>query len=93
MAATGIVQLKVRFGGVLVQPAIRLNGAITLIIPHPVSLGNSDGAAAGETTHGEGDLLDEVEKSLEKDSATDQDVEDGPDWMFEEGEKELANPT
>jgi hypothetical protein len=71
-----------------------LNGAITPIVPHPVSLDNSDGAAVGEPTlDSEGDVLDEVEKSLEKDSATDQDAEDGPDWMFKKGEKELTDPT
>ncbi|KAJ7125911.1 hypothetical protein C8R44DRAFT_733859 [Mycena epipterygia] len=89
----GIAQLKVRFSGVLVQPVLQLNGAITPIIPHPVSSDYSDGAAVGKTTcNGKGDLLDEVDKSLEKNSATDQD-EDGPDWMFKEGEKELVDPT
>lgn len=38
----------------------------------------------------EGDLLQEVEEFLDKEN--DEDAEDGPDWMFDEGEKKSKDP-
>lgn len=83
---------------------VRLNGVVRAIVPrqprsendgqpktwveHPLPLENED---EGEINAGEGGLLDDLENFLDKDN--DEDAEDGPDWMFEEGEKLLKDTT
>lgn len=98
VAMKAIPHLTVRFQGVPVQPSLRVNGTICAVNPR------SGSSSAGEDPEDpvlnderdatdpneKGDLLDEVERFLDKDSR--QDVEDGPDWMFEEGEMKSADP-
>lgn len=98
VAMKAIPHLIVRFQGVPVQPSLRVNGTICAVNPR------SGSSSAGEDPEDpvlndereatdpneKGDLLDEVERFLDKDSG--QDAEDGPDWMLEEGEMKSADP-
>jgi hypothetical protein len=73
------------------QPSLtlRLNGAVRAVIPRPNY--NDSEPTTGDVDEEEGDLLEEVDKLLDKDSAIEQDQEDGLDWMFEAGETKSAD--
>ncbi|KAJ7212431.1 hypothetical protein C8J57DRAFT_1539110 [Mycena rebaudengoi] len=101
VAAQAIPQLTLRLRGVPMataprpmdaQPSLtlRLNGAVRAVIPRPNY--NDSEPTTGDVDEEEGDLLEEVDKLLDKDSAMEQDQEDGPDWMFEAGETKSADP-
>ncbi|KAF7371939.1 Sister chromatid cohesion protein [Mycena venus] len=95
VAPNAIPQVIVRFQGVPMSSApkpisttpsltLRLNGVVRAIVPRlkpSVEQPVVDADNEGE----EGDLMDDVENFLDKDN--DEDEEDGPDWMFEDGEK------
>ncbi|KAJ6506038.1 hypothetical protein DFH09DRAFT_1101549 [Mycena vulgaris] len=86
-----IPHLTVRFQGAPVQPALtlRVNGTVQTVIPHGVD----SHPAPIESGVEDGDLLDEVDFFLGKNSITEQDAEDGPDWTFDEGGKKSADPS
>lgn len=91
-----IPHVKVRFSGALVRPALalRLNGEVNTLTPRPSCPDDSIGPDTDDAgLNDDGDLLDEVNRFLDKDLATEQDSEDGPDWLFEAGEKKSADPT
>jgi hypothetical protein len=70
---------------------LRLNGTVIPIIPRP-DASSADNAENSALDDEEGDLLEEAERFLEKDSANEQDAEDGPDWLFDEGETKSSDP-
>ncbi|KAJ7788196.1 hypothetical protein B0H14DRAFT_3892573 [Mycena olivaceomarginata] len=100
-----IPQLNIRLRGVPVTTAphppnpsltFRINGTVRNIIPRPNFLhadNPSSADDAADSADEEGDLLDEVERFLEKDSVDEQDAEDGPDWLFDDGEIKSSDPS
>jgi MULE transposase domain len=105
IATKAIPHLKIRLGGVLQNTApvqapasphltIRLNGIVQSVVPLPkqqkiVLDENEDITNEHDSTDG-GDLSEKVEQFISKDIETD--AEDGPDWMFEEGEVKSNDP-
>ncbi|KAJ7673680.1 hypothetical protein DFH06DRAFT_1081519, partial [Mycena polygramma] len=96
-------QLNVRFRGVPVSVApkasdgpsltLRVNGTVRNIVPRPdfTSRDSSeDSESDDDSALEDGDILDDVDRLLEKEPATD--AEDGPDWLFDEGETRSADP-
>ncbi|KAJ7588953.1 hypothetical protein C8J56DRAFT_889708 [Mycena floridula] len=89
---TILPHLKVRVGGVVIQPpkrprlVIRMNGALRNVLSGPNrSADDSEMSPVDESMFDEDeDLLDEVDKAIGKGDESDD--EDGPDWMFDEGE-------
>jgi len=70
-----------------------LNGRIQAVLPLPANYPNETTAPTGDDKEEEGgdnDLVDQVNRFIAGEN--DRDSEDGPDWMFEDGEKTSSNP-
>jgi len=79
-----------RTGGRL---ALRLNGRVQAVLPLPANYPNETTSPTGDDEEEEGgdnDLVDQVNRLIAGEN--DRDSEDGPDWMFEDGEKTSSNP-
>ncbi|KAJ7575436.1 hypothetical protein C8J56DRAFT_1063322 [Mycena floridula] len=90
VAQTAIPKLTMRIGGVLVEaPArprltIRINRNLQTVTP-AIDKESAD-LEEPDDNEDHGDLLDDLDNVLRRDQ-NETDDEDGPDWMFDEGEK------
>jgi hypothetical protein len=86
-----------------IQPALtlRLNGVVRNVIPRPgfglEETSDLESETVEPTGTNDSDAEDSdvdrvLDEALGKDADTEQDSEDGPDWLFEEGEKTSADP-
>ncbi|KAK6984344.1 hypothetical protein R3P38DRAFT_3332875 [Favolaschia claudopus] len=108
VATERLPQLSIRLRGVpmsgtprapeqMPQPSltIRLAGTVRSVVPrseYQPPLDSAPASAQEEDLDLDEQMLDEFLESLGAGSADDRDEEDGPDWLFEEGEKRASDP-